>query len=149
MTGADSFRYYRKNAKYRDKQRTKREYQHTSIINKFWEKVREDIINKKGGVYIEKFGYFFVSLHPERGIFRNKYTHKNYINPETKSSFYYPVFIPEISMWNLTTYTMDRQFCQSFRKDISIKIKSGFKYLNFFTMLKSIFKNKFSYIKNE
>lgn len=131
-TGKESFKYYREKSKYRTVSNTPREVQHTRLINTFWRKVANRTIENKAGVYIEKFGYFCIGMSMERQLAPTPDKKDIYINPHTDNYRYYPLFIPDRNTMSFKVFTMDRNFSRKLKKKLQLKLKAGFKYLNYY-----------------
>ena len=55
-----------------------------------------------------------------------------YINPHTDNYRYYPLFIPDRNTMSFKVFTMDRNFSRKLKKKLQLKLKAGFKYLNYY-----------------
>ncbi|AGO47578.1 hypothetical protein Phi4:1_gp044 [Cellulophaga phage phi4:1] len=144
----DSFDYYRKEAKLRKVVNTKRKSNHRKITACFWNKVSENLIEKEAGVLVNGLGYFCVSMVPEKQLPYKKGVKGRHINPHTKSKIYFPVLITTKHDKVFNVFNMDRAFSKKVRKGIQRKLKSGFKYSNYFKEVNGTFMNRYRKYKN-
>ncbi|MAX51410.1 MAG: hypothetical protein CMH22_05480 [Methylophaga sp.] len=128
ITCEDDFQFYRKNSKHRVVKHTPRSVYHATIVNLFWNKVADKMIEKTGGVFIRDFGYFFICIDPKRGAKQHEFLKKKFFNPATKSYRFFPMFIPNRSIWELRYFTTDRLYTDRFRSKLVKKLKAGKMY---------------------
>ena len=145
----EAFTFYRLNAKHRNLKNTPRPEYHRTIVSAFWKKVGEKMIESKGGVVVDNFGYFSIGMVPENRIPYKKGKKGRHINAHTKSKVYFPLFIPNLKNKTMKVFTMDRAFSSNkIKKPLSNKLKQGFKYLNYFEEIYKTFFNRYRKANN-
>lgn len=147
-TPEESFRYYRLNSKHRKVKNTPRAKHHRKVTSNFWKKVGEYMVEKEGGVFVDRMGYFCVGMVPEKLFSRKKYEKGRHLNPHTKSRVYFPILITNKHDHFLKVFTMDRNFSDKVKAGINKKLKSGFKYINLYKYIYDSFVFHYRKIKN-
>ncbi len=140
----EAFTYYRKKAKHRNKKNTIRATYHRTVMTAFWKKVEKKMLEHKGGVVVDNFGYFCIGMTPVKTFVNKKRAKGRHTNPHTKSRTYFPLFIPNLKNKTMKVFTMDRSFSrQNIRVPLSERLLSGQKYLNYFEEVYKTFFNKY------
>lgn len=110
------------------------------IVKSIFEVITENLIEKKYGVYIEGFGYFFIWKIPRKLTYnvmkKGEGVEENF-NYKTGNYMYSPVFIANRYYRG---WSMDNTFNTTFKKKLKNKILSGFKYKTYLNSLKGFMK---------
>ena len=146
LTGQEAFSFYKDNSKHRKIENTPNLAAYRKIVVSFYDKIAENMIESKGGVFIGGFGYFVVLLNPIRKVQRPTYNKETfYLNAHSNSRVYHPTFIPMTTNYDLQFFVMDRAFTRGVRRRISEKLKLGHKYRNHFGLMMSLFRKAKKY----
>ncbi len=94
------------------------------IMKHIIEEIRENLIEKQGGVYINDFGYFFVWRAPKKRGLGSEI--KDYLH----TIQFKPVRTP-LRFTGLFGWTIYKAVRPEVRERISTKIETGFKYKNY------------------
>lgn len=141
LTDIYAFRYYRKKAKKRNMEHTKRWEHHGKYVTRFWEKVGEKMIENPHGVSIEHLGYFTVIMNPQKT--GAEWLGKDYLlNSHTDGRQFHPIFLPIVNDTLFKLFIMDKGFVRQLKGRLSKNLKEGKKYFNHFGILYSMYKNK-------
>lgn len=139
-----AFAFYKKNSKYREVKNTDHLTTYGKIIGAFYKKIADKMLEKPGGVFIPGFGYFVILLNPIKKVVDSVYeTGQSFlINPHSNSMTYHPALLSTCVDASMKPFVMDKHFNKGFKKELSLKIKSGMRFRNHYGLLLSIFKNK-------
>ena len=140
VSGREAFSYYRKYAKHRDKNYTNNLTVYKKIINAFYAKIADKLIEKVGGVFIKGLGYFTILMHPKKQIVKVPYN-QEFANFRTNNYLFSPSFFgiangnPLLNFW-----VMDRTFSRTnVKKRLHQELMSGKKYKTFISTLSSLY----------
>lgn len=124
---------------------SRREYY--KIVKKIFEVIARNLVGRKGGVLMENFGYFCISMSTEKQafrIFRRGEEPKVMFNFHTDGYFYYPqLFTKMFNRNSLQGFTLDRSFSSVITKKMSDKLKQGFRYKMYYNIANKIYTNKY------
>jgi len=137
-----AFKHYKKVAKYRNPENTKRLHNYNNIITAFYEKIATKLIESEGGVFLKNFGYFTIIRHPKRQIVRSPYKGgTEFLNLGTNNYFYSPMFIPIAKLKPLLQlWTMDRTFNRlNIKAPLHKALVAGKKYKTYLATLTSLY----------
>ena len=141
ITDREAFRYYRVNAKRRNKKHTRELADFRRIIIAFYGKIALNLIKGVGGVFIKNLGYFTNIIHPRRYHMQVVYNKQGYSNFRTNNRLVTPSFFgispgnPLFDFW-----IMDRAFSSKFVKQKLYKsLISGKKYKTYVGTLQSLY----------
>ena len=102
-------------------------------VSAIGEAISETVVDRLGGVFMKKLGYFFIWMIPRPLV--NTMPSKNgsvkKYNHHTGNKMYTPIFMPVKNTW-LSLWTMDKKFTKPMKKALSKKLISGKKYKTFF-----------------
>lgn len=102
-----------------------------------FKEISKSIVESKGGVMINGFGYFFVWRIPRQRV-RWKWGKGAFIWDSHTNGFHHvPIFLPAGGRKNLKLWSMDRKFLKGVKEGIKLKIKGGFRYKNYLYTLSS------------
>jgi hypothetical protein len=93
--------------------------------------IRESLIEKQGGVFIEKFGYFFVWKAPKKislGDSLQSHMHTIQFNPVKNVNIHSGLY----------EWTINRAMHPDVKKRVADKIGGGFKYKNYLYTLRGL-----------
>lgn len=137
----EAFRHYRENAKYRDKSYTNSLYIYKKIINAFYGKIADKLVENEGGVFIKGLGYFSVIIHPKKQLVKVPYMKEEFANFRTNNYLFMPTFFgithgnPLLNFW-----VMDRTFSrQNVKKRLHEALMGGKKYKTYVSTLSSLY----------
>lgn len=143
-TGFEAYKYYRENAKRRDIEHISHKNYHRKIINLFYGKIGESLIEKEGGVFIKGLGYFTVIMYPKKHTVKVPYQKEEFANFKTNNYLYLPTFFglakknPLINFW-----VMDRTFSRRLVKaKLHKALISGKKFKTYVSTLLSLYSPK-------
>lgn len=96
------------------------------------ETIADNLIEKPGGVFLKKLGYFFIWMIPRPLEMMSPSRGKTYkkFNNHTGNMMYVPVFAPARNTW-ISLYSMDKTFSEDFRRKLAERIMSGKRYKMF------------------
>ena len=111
------------------------------ILKTICKHIAEGMIEKQGGVYIKRLGYFFNWMPPRKMTYHIKIKGghlEEHYNYHTNHYMYFPTFIPMAAkLETRVSWTMDKQFNHVIRRRCAEKIRAGFKYKNYSHSIKS------------
>jgi len=144
VTDGKAFKFYRENAKYRDLEFTRVQDDYKKVINSFYGKIGEALVEKEGGVFIKGLGYFSIIMYPKKGITKVPYNPDGFTNFKTDNYLFLPTFFgqarnnPLINFW-----VMDRTFSRRLVKaKLSKALLSGKKFKTYVSTLLSLYSYK-------
>lgn len=118
------------------------------IVNKLFEVIEDELINRNGGVVLEGLGYMAVWVTPKKVRLKDFSTNKNnkFIH-ETDGYFYNVSLFTEMfrSGLNVNWWTMDRAFFKRIKRAIFFNIAAGKKYKFYYKSVKAMYKKSYSY----
>lgn len=141
VTDKEAFKFYRENAKFRDKEFTKNISTYRKIINEFYSKIADHLVENEGGVFIKNLGYFSVIMYPKKQVVKVPYNKKGFTNFLTNNRVYLPTFFSVVKRNPLLNFwVMDRTFSRSKVKErLSKNLLSGKKYKTFISTIYSLY----------
>lgn len=116
------------------------------IVNKIFEVVRDELVNRNGGVVLEGLGYLAVWVTPKKvRLLDYKTMKENKIMHETNGYFYNISLFTDIfkSGLNEVWWTMDRAITKGIKRDVFYKIAGGKKYKLYYRAVKSMYSKKY------
>jgi hypothetical protein len=141
VTSREAFTHYRENAKYRDLEFTNHLFKYNKVINSFYGKVADKLIENEGGVFLKGLGYFSIVMHPKKQLIRVPYNKSGYANFRTQNRLFLPMFFgvvkgnPLMNFW-----VMDRTFSRNNVKSRLHKaLLAGKRYKNYVSTLSSLY----------
>lgn len=144
VTDKEAFGHYRENAKFRDKDYSNSLYVYKKIINSFYSKVANNLLDKEGGVFIKQLGYFSVIIHPKKQIVKVPYNKKEFANFRTNNYLFMPAFFgitrgnPLLNFW-----VMDRTFSRhKVKSRLHKALMEGKKYKTYISTMYSLYSFK-------
>lgn len=141
----DFFRYYKSKSEHRNLKNIYRFNDLSKVVKDFWGIVEDHMLNNSGGVFIDKFGYFCITMNPKKSVSigRNR---KKYLDSHTKTRNFFLTFISSTKDPVFNSFSMDRAFSRKVKKKLVEKLKKGKKYYNYFPELTQVLKDR-NYIK--
>lgn len=140
----EAFRHYRENAKNRDIHYTNSLHAYRKIINAFYGKIADKLIENEGGVFIKGLGYFSIIIHPKKQMVKVPYQKEEFANFRTNNYLFMPSFFgvvkgnPLLNFW-----VMDRTFSrQNVKSRLHKALLSGKKYKTYVSTLTSLYSFK-------
>lgn len=116
------------------------------IVKKIWEVVAHELINREGGVVLDKFGYLAHWMSPKKKVY--KVSRKNGVelmaNFNTDGHFYHTALFSNI--FNIDFFkgwSLDKSFSKKIKMGRFYKLNSGFKYKLFYSVVKRLYTNRF------
>ena len=141
VTDRDAFTYYRENAKHRDKNFTNNIIVHNKVLNLFYGKIADKLVENVGGVFIKGLGYFGIVMHPKKQLIKVPYNKSGYANFKTQNRLFLPMFFgitrgnPLMNFW-----VMDRTFSrQNVKSRLHKSLMAGKIYKNYISTLSSLY----------
>lgn len=141
VTDREAFKHYRENAKHRDVNYTNSLYRYKKVINAFYGKIADKLVENTGGVFIKNLGYFSIVMHPRQQYIKVPYSKKGFANFKTGNRLFLPTFFgivkgnPLMNFW-----VMDRTFS---RKNVKHRLHqallSGKKYKTYISTISSLY----------
>jgi len=129
---------YKKVARYKKHKLESRE-ELKMIVKTIFQVIAEKLVDNEAGVFIRKFGYFFIWKIPNRGL-RYSITKKGE-ELKTKPNFYTdnfmysPIFLPDNS---LQGWSMDNTFNNTLKQDLSKQLNAGKNYKTYMHTFKNL-----------
>lgn len=141
----DFFKYYNKNSKHRDLNNIYSFNHLSKVVKDFWSIVGDHMVENSGGVFLDKFGYFCITLNPKKSasIGRNR---EKYLDSHTKTKNYFITFISSARDTIFNSFTMDRTFNRNIKRKLVENLKKGKKYYNYYIELSEILRDR-NYLK--
>jgi hypothetical protein len=121
--------WYRENSEHCNRKDVENWIDYRKTIRSFYEIASDMLVNSKGGMYIDNFGYFGFMKY------RGNFTRTNFFKPAqsskllTADDIYYTVFIPISKNKRALTYLFDRAYKKVFLNKLTKKLKEGYHYM--------------------
>jgi len=145
VSSKEAFKKYRLTAKLRDKNNTPTTRKYKTIVNAFYGKIAEKLVEGEAGVFLKNFGYLSIVANPKRQVVKVPYQEgKEYFNFNTNNQLFMPMFFavakfkPLLNFW-----VMDRAFSRKkVKANLHKKLISGKKYKTYIATLYSLYATK-------
>lgn len=141
VTSREAFTHYRENAKHRDLSFTNNLSIYKKIINSFYGKIADKLVENEGGVFIKGLGYFSITMHPKKQFIKVPYNKVGFANFKTNNRLFLPMFYgvvkgnPLMNFW-----VMDRTFSrQNVKQRLHKALMSGKRYKNYVSTISSLY----------
>lgn len=135
-----AFSYYRKRAKFRNKDNTKNLQDWRRIVIKFYDKIGDNLVDSEGGVFIKGLGYFSVIVYPKKVYAKSIFNKDGFANFHTDNYIFMPTLFgfakgyPLLNFWS-----MDRTFVSKIKEGIYNKIMAGMRYKTYVSTLYTLY----------
>lgn len=100
-----------------------------ALYREFFKEIKNELIKRDAGVFIEDFGYFFIWKMPRKMVYKYFTKEEGLVedyNHHSDNFKYSLQFYP--CKKNFKYWSMDNSFRKDLKKEVSIQIKNGKKY---------------------
>ena len=112
------------------------------IAKKIWEVVAKKLIEKEGGVVLDKFGYLCHWMSQKKKVFKvpRRGGVKLMPNFDTDGYFYHTTLLSDIFVKDFFKgWTLDKSFNENIKRGRFKQLKRGVKYKLFYTKVKRLY----------
>lgn len=121
--------YFRENSKLCDRRLMAHYVEYSKVMTLFYNIASEKLVDSKGGLYLENFGYFgFLKYFGNYKKYMKHYVGDK-IKLKTEEDIYYTTFIPISKNRKLMMYNMDSSFTDNFKARLIEKLNQGYHYM--------------------
>lgn len=146
LSQADFYEFMERAYKRPEKDRPFRKSQRV-IVNKLFEVIKDELINRRSGVVLDKIGYMAVWVTPEKvRMIDFKTMKKTKIMHETDGYFYNISLFTDIfrNGYEKLGWTMSRAFSKNIKRAVFKNVAAGKKYILRYRTVKSMFNANYS-----
>lgn len=116
------------------------------IVKKIWQVIALQLIEKEGGVVLDKFGYLCHWMSPKKKVYKvaRKGGVKLMANFSTDGYFYHTIFFSNIfDQDTFKGWSLDKSFNRNIKIGRFNKLNSGFKYRLYYSLVKRLYTTRF------
>lgn len=141
------YSYYKSREKIADKDRVTSQKEFFTIVKKIWEVTARHLVEKEGGVVLDRFGYLCHWMTPKKKVFKmpKKGGYKIMANYHTDRHWYNTTLFSNIFNYDyFKGWSLDRAFNNNIKKGRYKKLLNGMKYKFYYTLVRSLYTNRFN-----